>query len=224
MKTYKFDTHVHTMETSRCGRVKGIDVARLYKDTGYQGIAITDHYYKEYFDILPETNWEDKVDIYLAGYREAVIASVNLGLDVILGMEIRFDENFNDYLVFGIDEGFLKNYKELYNLGLEKFKNLVEGRNMLIYQAHPFRKDMIAAEPELLDGVEVFNGNPRHNSHNDLALAFARANNLKMLSGSDFHQPEDLARGGIVVENRIKCPEELVAVLRKEENIRLITS
>jgi hypothetical protein len=35
-------------------------------------------------------------------------------------MEIRFPENENDYLVFGLDESFLFEHTYLYKLGLEK--------------------------------------------------------------------------------------------------------
>jgi len=51
---------------------------------------------------------------------------------------------------------------------------------------------------KLLDGLEVYNGNPRHDSQNKKALNYAKNHKLKMISGSDFHEYEDLAQGGIV--------------------------
>ena len=50
MKCFKYDLHVHTMDTSRCGMVDGARMVRLYKKAGYQGIVIADHYYHGYFD------------------------------------------------------------------------------------------------------------------------------------------------------------------------------
>lgn len=35
---------------------------------------------------------------------------------------------------------------------------------MLFYQAHPFRNSMKITNPELLDGIEVYNGHPGHDS------------------------------------------------------------
>lgn len=70
---------------------------------------------------------------------------------------------------------------------------------MVIIQAHPCRVGMSLANPSLLDGVEVYNGNKRHDSHNSLAREFAKKHGLKMTSGSDTHQIEDLARGGIML-------------------------
>ena len=45
--------------------------------------------------------------------------------------------------------------------------------------------------------MEGYNGNKRHNSHDADARAFARENGLLMTSGADFHEWEDLARGGM---------------------------
>ena len=42
--TYLYDCHVHTAETSWCGRVPAGEMAQLYKQAGYTGIVIIDHY------------------------------------------------------------------------------------------------------------------------------------------------------------------------------------
>ena len=89
MKTYKYDTHVHTAETSPCGRVCAAEAVRMYKRVGYDGIVITDHYTNGIFKRLLFRSWERKVDIYLTGYKKAVEEGRKQGLDIILGMEIR---------------------------------------------------------------------------------------------------------------------------------------
>ena len=66
----------------------------------------------------------------------------------------------------------------------------------------------------------MFNGNPRHDSHNALTLAFAEAHpRLIRTSGSDFHQPQDLARGGIVADADSR--ETLLACLREGRFTRI---
>ncbi len=202
MNKFKYETHFHTDETSPCGKVPAATGVRLYHQAGYSGIIVTDHYFRGLFDIHPFSRWERKLDLFLKGYRSACEEGLRLGMDIQLGMELRFDGNPNDFLVYGFDEEFLKSNKKLYRLGLESFRKLTAGSGIVIVQAHPFRSGMIPASPELIDGVEVYNGNPRHDSKNHLALDHARTNNLKMLSGSDFHRIGDEARGGIVVEER----------------------
>lgn len=222
MTVYKYDTHVHTKEVSRCGKVSAEETVEMYKNAGYEGIVITDHYYDYYFYELGDLSWERKIDCYLRGYKNALEAGRNLGLKVILGMEIRFQENENDYLVYGINEDFLKKNRELYRLGLKDFRSLADKEKILIFQAHPFRPFMIPAPPELIDGVEVFNGNPRHNSNNDKAYEYALENRLLMLSGSDFHQPCDIAAGGIIISESISDARQLTDILRNDKITGLI--
>lgn len=213
MNTYKFDTHVHTCETSPCGKVAAIEVVRLYKESGYNGIVITDHYYKEYFESLGSLSWKEKLDCYLKGYRIACEEGEKTGVKVLLGMEMRFEENDNDYLVYGIDESYLTSNKELYTLGLKNFRDMTKNMGIAIYQAHPFRPAMVPAEPALIDGIEVYNGNPRHDSKNKLAQAYAEKHGLRMTSGSDFHQLEDLARGGVILLEDVNNSFEFAEIL-----------
>lgn len=221
---YKFDTHVHTCETSECGQVEARETVKLYKEAGYEGIVITDHYYEGFFQSLEELSWDDKIDRYLRGYKNAVAEGTALGMIVILGIELRFTENPNDYLIYGITEAFLKENTDFYKMGLKKFKKLIENEDILIFQAHPYRPGMVPADPQDIHGVEVFNGNPRHNSRNSNALLFAKENGLMMSSGSDFHQTEDLARGGIIFLNEITSSSQFVEALRKNEIKELLST
>jgi len=82
-----------------------------------------------------------------------------------------------------------------------------------IVNAHPVRGGCTPGEPELLDGVEVYNGG-NDPSENRPALAFARKNGLAELSGSDFHHRVSLGRGGVMLPERVADATELVRVLR----------
>jgi len=201
--TYKYEPHFHTAETSFCGKVAAKQAVRLYHKAGYTGIVVTDHYFRGFFEMHFFASFDRKIDMFLKGYKLALEEGRKLGMDIHLGMEIRFDENANDYLVYGIDEAFLREHKKLYAMTLKQFRELTAGLGIVIVQAHPFRPGMIPASPSLLDGIEIFNGNPRHDSSNHLALQYARENNLIGLSGSDFHQPQDAVRGGILTYEKI---------------------
>jgi predicted metal-dependent phosphoesterase TrpH len=219
---FRFDTHVHTSNTSFCAKVSGAELVHLYKNTGYDGIVITDHFAKEYSVLPAKPTWTERIEYFLCGYREAYEEGLKTDFTVILGMEIRFTESANDYLIYGFDETFLYQNKDLHDMGLAGFKAFVKDRNILIYQAHPFRVNMKKVSPALLDGLEVFNGNPRHDARNDLAYEYAKDHGLKMLSGSDFHQPQDLGLGGIVLPKRAETPQEFVDLLKKDQIVELI--
>jgi predicted metal-dependent phosphoesterase TrpH len=212
MSGFKYETHFHTDETSPCGKVPAATGVRLYHQAGYSGMIVTDHYFRGFFDAHPFSRWENRIDLFLRGYRNALEEGMRLGLDIQLGMEICFDNDPNDYLVYGIDEDFLKYNKKLYRLDLRRFREMTKGFGIAIVQAHPFRPGQIPADPELIDGIEVYNANPRHDSRNDLALEYAQDNGLKMISGSDFHRIGDEAGGGVLVGDR-HMPDGFAGVL-----------
>lgn len=216
MRLYKYDLHVHTSNVSGCGRISGGRTAELYEQAGYDGFVVTDHFIAEYFASLPGLSWAQKIDCFLGGYREARDRGEQLGLDVFLGLEIRFPGRPEDYLLYGLDERFLAATPDLLAGGLAGLREKASQGGFLVYQAHPFRPGICPADPGLLDGVEVYNGNPRHESRNHLARCFAVAHGLRMISGSDCHQPEDVGRGGIAVASRITDRETLLNILGQE--------
>lgn len=213
---FKYDTHVHTSETSPCGQVTANETVNLYKEAGYDGICITDHYYKAYFENMGDISWVEKINIYLKGYKNACVEGEKISLNIFLGVEITFIDSPNDYLVFGVTEEFLLGNPELYRYNMSDFRELTKKYGMLIHQAHPFRPYITPQLPIFLDGIEVYNGNPRHDSRNELAYEYALDNNLKMSSGSDCHQFVDVGRGGIITENAITNNQEFVNTLNSK--------
>jgi predicted metal-dependent phosphoesterase TrpH len=219
----KYDTHVHTSESSGCGKIPAKKIVKLYKNENYSGLVITDHYAYSIFEDMGYKNWNQKIDLFLKGYYAAKELGEKHGLNILLGMELSFTESRNDYLVYGIDEKFLYSNRELYKIGLINFYKLIkDNENIAIFQAHPFRGYCEVSNPEFLDGVEVYNGNKRHDSNNEKALNFAKMNNLCMSSGSDFHQKEDLARGGVIFQDNPIKNKTFVKMLKNSSNIQFI--
>ena len=220
MKKYLYEMHFHTKNTSNCANVKAKDAVEEYIKAGYDGIVVTDHlspstYMKYGRELL---SWKKKVDFFLRGYKEA-LKTADGRIPVLLGMELRFrtSEGDNDYLVYGINEEFLYNTPELLNLNSKKFYELCQKNGFLVFQAHPFRVGMKVTNPKYLDGIEIFNGNPRHNSSNDIAEMWAKKYDLMVTSGSDYHEYEDLGTGGIWFNKEIKDNKTLIEELNKRD-------
>ncbi|MDR1177601.1 MAG: PHP domain-containing protein, partial [Spirochaetaceae bacterium] len=188
----------------RCSWIPGADMAAQYKALGYDGIAITDHLHDEYISSLPcRNNWDACVDAYLSGYRAAKEAGERLGLDVILGVEIRFPESDNDYLLYGLDAAFLKAHPYPYRSCLEDFYARYKDE-LLIIQAHPFRGGGNNIRPGLLHGLEVINDSPRHDSENHRAMALAQENpRLIQCCGSDAHRSGEQGRAAMVFDHPV---------------------
>lgn len=225
MKGFKYETHLHTKETSACAKVSAKEIPHLYQEAGYDGIIITDHYSPNFFGPRRDIDWERCVKQYLEGYYTAANEGIKIGMPVLLGMEITFEETYNDYLVYGFDERFLYNHPHLYKKKLKEFRKIADKNGLFVAQAHPFRPHMKEVKSALLDGMEVYNANPRHDSRNDLALAYAQKKKLIPLSGSDFHQYEDLARGGIIIDEFVDSGEDFAEYLLNTSNaIELVRS
>ena len=219
--SFYIDTHIHTREVSNCSRVFGRDMVHIYKQMGYGGVVVSDHYHDEFFDgIFPcSMSWEEKAEAFIRGYREARDEGEKINFTVLLGMEINFAPYNIDFLVFGIDEAFLINNPRLWSLSLKWFKKLAEANNLLVYQAHPCRPGTTPANPDYIDGVEVYNGINKYyyeQKYNDEAMEYAINNNKKMSAGSDFHFSNCGGLGGLVLPERPKNSAELAQMMRED--------
>lgn len=209
---FRLETHCHTAESSPCGKVPAAALVGELKSSGFDGVVITDHFTEACLDRFP-SGWPQRMDAFLAGYRTALCAGKEAGLRVFCGIEFRSHESSNDYLVFGVTPQFLYEHPELPGFTVAQLRRLADDTGLLVVQAHPFRDHMTREDPALLDGVEVYNGNARHDSRNGLALRFARENGLLMFSGSDHHQTEDRGRGGMVLPREPRDEADLVRLL-----------
>ena len=197
---YIYEAHFHTADVSTCARVSAEDAVELYKNAGYSGVVVTDHFSLDCFqNKYPGNTWQEKVDYFLSGYRKAKKHATDT-FAVMLGIELRFPENDNDYLVYGLDEQFLYDHEEIITMTAKQFKRLAEQNQITFIQAHPFRIDSNITNPRYIDGIEVYNGNRRHDSSNNIAEIWAKKHGFVTTSGSDFHEHEDLARGGVVLD------------------------
>ncbi len=220
MEKFFTELHAHTAETSRCAKDTAETLVENYKKAGCRTVVITDHLSPSTFEAYASKSlsWDEKIDIFLRGYRAAKCAA-GTDLNILLGMELRFDRkgNINDYLVYGITEEFLRKNGDLLQMRLPVFSKLAHKNGLLIFQAHPFRSGMTIVNPEYLDGIEVYNACIRHNSRNGIAEKWAKLHGLRGISGSDYHQTEDAARGGILTESEICTNDDLLRVLRAKD-------
>lgn len=210
---YRIETHLHTTYISHCGWLGAQALIKGYAAAGYDAICVTDHYNRECFDYA-EIDLQapgSKTDAFLLGFRRLRREAERYGLRVYEGAELRFDGSENDYLLYGFPHALLADPDAVMRDGLAAFSEKARAAGALLVQAHPFRRMCTPAPAEYLDGVEVLNCNPRHDSRNALALDFARQNGLLMTAGSDCHRPEDVGQSGILCDT---LPEDSLGLAR----------
>ena len=86
----RLEMHAHDCEVSPCAVIKAKELVDGYKEAGYDGIVITNHFDKGIMHLWGETT-EEHYQTYLRGYELAKEEGERVGLRVILGMEIRLE-------------------------------------------------------------------------------------------------------------------------------------
>ena len=149
-------------------------------------------------------------------YLDSTAYGEEIGLKVFFGVEVstRLYDNVH-ILIFGVGPEFVYENPEMYDYTQEQLYLAAKKHGGTVVQAHPFRRDMEVVDWKLLDGYEIFNGNPRHYSSNEMAEEWAKYHNKSLvLSGSDFHEIEDAGIGGVYFQKEIKTNEELLEELK----------
>ena len=120
----KYELHVHTAECDKVAKIGGAELVKLYCESGYNGMVITDHYFSLFYewfqDDICNADHQKIIARYLKGYYAAINEGEKRGFTVLCGAEVRFDHFINDYLIYGLEEN------DLYRLPLlNKLKNSI---------------------------------------------------------------------------------------------------
>ena len=215
---YKYDLHVHSLPTSGCADFSPEEVVRTYAEAGFNGIVLTNHMYGGPHEYETKEKFTDGA--YIPAYRRAKAEGEKLGLDVILGIEIRFPESVNDFLVFGIDEDDVPKAYDYTFSPYEDFYKGFKNEHNLIIQAHPMRLPCEPVPQEIVDGYEVFNMHPGHNPRAGLAaqLTYGR-DDLYVIGGTDFHHANHQGMCALLCKERIKDSFQLAEVIKSKDYI-----
>ena len=213
---YKFKTelHAHTSPASSCSDIPAEDVIKNYAQIGYNSVVISNHFHSKmkYAD-----NKEQAIEFFLSDFEKAVQAGKEYNINVILGCEIRFDENSNDYLLFGIDSNFLDSAFDYFDKGIEKFSEFFRNKERVLIQAHPFRNGMTDINPAFVDGTEAFNMHPGHNSRVAVSARHAAEHNHIITCGTDYHHVGHHGMCALLTKTEIKNSFELAKVLHSRD-------
>ena len=213
--------HAHTNPVSPCSEVTPDELAEIYSNEGYDAVVLANHYILD-LPAFPGLDKQEALDCYIKDYDEFEAACEKRGLKAILGCEIRFTENHNDYLIYGVDRDILSVAYDYFSKGIKAYRTEVKLDKSVFVQAHPFRNGISTAEPELLDGVETFNMHPGHNSRVGIAAKFAKENGFAIkIAGTDFHHPNRNHEGVSALRTKVlpKDSFELAEILKNGDYI-----
>ena len=219
----KIATHVHTAPLSGCAKVPAEEVPVRYRDAGFDAIVVTNHWmddvWERYYGL---DSAAERAEHFLSGYLRAKEVGERIGISVWLGAELNpscynVPEHphypIREFLIYGLTESFVRERPEWYRDSQEEIFRTCNEQGFVMVQSHPFRLPTRPGDPEFLHGAEVFNGNPRAENRNDLALQWAREHHLLEAAGDDFHQIGDEGHFATLAPPDVSTYADFVAAL-----------
>lgn len=189
MKRYLYETHLHTSPVSKCARSTVKEMLEFYKELGYDGIFITNHFLDGNLNYDKSAPYEEQIEFYFSDYEQAVLLSKEIGIKVFLGVESSYKGT--DFLIYGLDKTWFLNHPEIITLKKSESLSIMAEHGALIIQAHPYREarhiDHIRLFPRHVHGVEIYNGNCCSTLENAMAKYYANQYNLIEFAGTDIH-------------------------------------
>ncbi len=221
---YRYETHMHTVQGSACGTSTGAEHVRFYKDRGYQGVFVTDHFLRGNTTVPRTSDWKERIHRFCQGFEDAWNEGQKVGLDVFFGWE----ENFqgDEYLIYGLDKQFLLDHPEMERWTRREQYEAIHAAGGCVIQAHPFRMpghlSAIHVCERCTDGVEVANAGNKP-VQDALCRRYAEAKGLYTTAGSDNHHSlENRALYGVGLDRKLDSSADWVKhILNREPHTLL---
>ena len=223
---YLYETHMHTSQGSACGHSEGHEYVEIYKKLGYTGIFVTDHFFQGNCAMNRTLPWRERVDAYMAGYRDAKAVGDQIGLDVFFGIEQNY--NGDEYLIYGVDENFLYAHPEIETWTRPELYEAVHAAGGCVVQAHPFRErgylTRIHLNPFCVDGIEGVN-TANQPEQDALAVRYGQALHMPMTCGNDIHDVNRIdpsTIGATATNRRIESAKDFAAYILSGEPLSMV--
>ena len=218
---FKYDLHVHCAIASACAINTVEELMLRYKEIGFTGFALTNHFLHGNSGLDRKLPWADFVKKYSAFYYNGLEAAQKLNFDLLFGMEEGYDRG-KEFLVYGISPEVLLSHPELQNCGIENWSKVVRENGGFIAYAHPFRNRSYIPDPyampdiSLVDGLEIYNY-CNDKCDNELAVETFKNSGKIIIAGGDLHSTDFDDTFGIQTTERIKTTEQLADVLKNNK-------
>lgn len=209
---FKYDTHIHTAEASGCATASGVEQARRYKEAGYDGIIITDHFFNGNTAVRNYRDWYERVYLYCQGYENAKAEGDKIGLKVFFGIEYSYFGT--DLLIYGVDKNWLYQNDNIMDVSVYEFIDRVHKAGGIVVHAHPFREAEYISEiklmPKWVDAVEVYNAGNYDDKFNARANWYAEQYDLPKTAGSDNHHMSAPKLSGVMTDKPLNSIEDYI--------------
>lgn len=218
---FRYEMHMHTKEASACAWDDIHDMLRRYARLGYAGVVVTNHFIGGNTAVDRSLGWKDLVEQYSRPYYDGQETARQLGIDLLFGIEEGYGGG-KEFLVYGVEPGFLLERPFLRGAGVEVWSREVHSAGGVLIYAHPFRQRWYIAEPDAMPDLSLADGVELCNLGNDPAAdekARAAFGGMDMIhtAGSDIHNAKFDTAWGMDFPERIATGAQLAAALKRKD-------
>ena len=135
---YKYETHLHTFPVSGCAQVSVEEQLTFYKQLGYDGVFITNHFLDGNINIERDKPYEEKIEFYFSDYEKGLEIGKKLGIKVFCGQEMAYGGT--DFLIYGLTKEWYLAHPEIMTMKKSTELSYLMEHGALVIQAHPFRE------------------------------------------------------------------------------------
>ena len=223
---YRYDLHAHCIEGSSCSSLSAESLIDLYRDHGYSGFCLTDHFSGS--NPLPDNiSWDQRVLFFYDIWYRLHALGEQRGLEVFFGLEYSLTPDIDhmsivsghDFLLLNITKDWLLVNKEVFSGKPSDLFCAVQEAGGFVIHAHPFldskRIEGMHLFPRNVDAVEVTNAARFGSVINDRASAYAKDFDLLEVAASDLHHSSQKILGGIETDEPCWSSEELITAIRE---------
>ena len=216
---YRYETHLHTSPASRCARATVEETLGFYRDLGYAGVFITNHFVDSNVGCDPTLPLGEKLDFFFADYHRARELAPEYGLCVMMGVELSY--RGTDFLAYGLDEAWYYGHMDIIEMRKSELLPMMMDEGALVIHAHPYREasyiDHIRLFPRAVHGVEVINA-CRTEGENAMARLYANHYGHIHFAGSDNHVAGRIPRlAGLEFDTPITSEADFVTRVKAGE-------
>ena len=212
---YKYEMHCHTSESSGCGKVSGAEMAEIYKDIGYSGLIITDHFFNGNTAVPKKLPWEERINLFCRGFEEAKKRGEEIGLSVFFAWENSY--RGTDFVTYGLNKEWLLRNKYCDLLPAKQYIELARSDGGYVVQAHPYREagyiDMIRLLPRDVDAVETINA-CCNDFENAMADFYAENYQITKICGTDNHTGRRERMTALEFDFEAKSVKEIISAIK----------
>lgn len=210
---YKYETHSHTYPVSNCGKASVRENLEFYKNIGYDGVFITNHFLdgnlnNEYRNL----SYEEQIEFFFSDYEEGKKIGDEIGIKVFCGAELSYKGT--DFLVYGLSKEWFLKHPEIMEMKKSDELPFLMEQGAFVVHAHPFREDYyidhIRLFPRGVQGVETVNA-CRTDFENKMADLYADNYGFFKTAGSDNHKAGGLKHlAGMSCETPLKDEADFI--------------